>query len=1258
MLVLLFTAAFLADWALGLSNPMLRLWFVAFVLGGLGVTLTSLVLPLSRRLEARALAGLVEKRYPELRERLTSAVELSERHQQAHGAEALIATLCAEAADRTAVLDFAPVFSPAPARRRFGLAALLLVLAMVPAFVAPSYAYFGQRFVRCWFAPLVGYQIEVAPAHAALAKGRPATINVRLISEDARVPLPKRCFLLLRGTGDVPTRQAMQALSKATEGETARDFTFTLEKLPGDLVYRIEAGELVSDDHHLTAVDPVELAQGSPEIQVKPPPYVNKEIHPAQTIKESGDFAALQYGTVRFDFRFNRPPVSVNLKVKKQGDHTRNWSEVALDSTQQGAIAVVPTAEVGTFQATLLMEAEHGITTVVALPHWKVWPDEAPVFTRLPHVPAPSAAWSEEDSARPATPRDTIALRATVEDQVGLERLEVEYRINDGASRFEEVAEGRGKLVLDGEAAFSLIGKVKEGDVVRFRLRALDNRRLVRDAVAAGVPERDLGPHVTYEPAPKDGQNRWYTLKITTRTDPLQKQEIAAQRDEVRRLVEAIKKKLQGERTQLEKVNVSAHGQPFLTPETARALGQARTMNKNVVNDLLLLGRKAMDESALLTLAERAFDVADSEMERSDRSLAKAEDKRLEAGSRTQEVKQADQELIQALARLEELDKVNERLAQDRLDQLRMAHLALEQEDLAKRVRDLVAKQAAARGADMHKALKEELALLRAEQDKIAGELARLEEQSQLFSEALQKFRAGQAKRLAQKGRNLAQAQRDLNDAAEQTLLKELKNKLAELARKQDELAGQAEQLGQEAKGKRPEPHFPEAKEAAEALKLAKAVFALQAQEKTQADLARLAGELEHTIFLGKSPREAAMKLAQIQEGIRKDLAQLGERFAALTPKQVRSMLLQILAAQQKLAEAMSRLQIAPDLPAAQIAKAQAHEMVRQGQEYLKTRDGLESYNKLEEALTALRRLAATLPETALANPKESPEELTARQRAQKARGLALKQKELQDAVRKILDDVLEAQKAQQVARHKELEKESDQLTSELMSLAQKSGSLEAMHGAKEAAEAAMDAKKALQQAAMKTAEGNLDQAKEMAKEAALKFDVAAQKADQAAEKMQAEGRSSAENEARDMTGKAFKDGQEQVEKSQAGLKTGPSSETQTAMQRAAKAMQSAAQAAAKQMTKARPTSEQGQSKSLQAGTVGAAPGGQPSAHLLARELEKYPGKSWGELPGELRSRILQDLRGRFGEDYAAVIQQYFQRIADVPANKRLGGTP
>jgi len=61
------------------------------------------------------------------------------------------------------------------------------------------------------------------------------------------------------------------------------------------------------------------------------------------------------------------------------------------------------------------------------------------------------------------------------------------------------------------------------------------------------------------------------------------------------------------------------------------------------------------------------------------------------------------------------------------------------------------------------------------------------------------------------------------------------------------------------------------------------------------------------------------------------------------------------------------------------------------------------------------------------------------------------------------------------------------------------------------------------------------------------------------------------------------------------------------------------------------------------AGAVPPPPQGAPDTRTFAKDLEKYAGKPWGELPGELRTKIVQEMKSQYGDDYARVIKLYFE---------------
>jgi hypothetical protein len=83
---------------------------------------------------------------------------------------------------------------------------------------------------------------------------------------------------------------------------------------------------------------------------------------------------------------------------------------------------------------------------------------------------------------------------------------------------------------------------------------------------------------------------------------------------------------------------------------------------------------------------------------------------------------------------------------------------------------------------------------------------------------------------------------------------------------------------------------------------------------------------------------------------------------------------------------------------------------------------------------------------------------------------------------------------------------------------------------------------------------------------------------------------------------------------------------------------------------------------SLQAGAtrsaagLGRAPGGLPDLSEFGLDKAAYADKSWGELPGELRTKITQAMKARYGEDYARMIKHYFEQIASTypPTNRPL----
>src|SRR5262249_42503512 len=240
-------------------------------------------------------------------------------------------------------------------------------------------------------------------------------------------------------------------------------------------------------------------------------------------------------------------------------------------------------------------------------------------------------------------------------------RAAVEYQVNEGKSAFEPVAL-QGENTREAKATHLLVlaGKVKPEDSVRYRIVAWDNR----DVPGAEPP---LGPQQAVYPP-----HRWLTLKVVGSARPLGEQEILAQRDDVQRRLEKIRRDLEAEKRRAYKVQQEARDDSRLSQEHRESLDQLRPDSRGSQRGLTGLARDTALATALQAVTEKALEVAEGELKRTDQALARAGDPKAAAPKRFGELNKADTELASAIKKLEELQKENQKLAQQRLDQLKL----------------------------------------------------------------------------------------------------------------------------------------------------------------------------------------------------------------------------------------------------------------------------------------------------------------------------------------------------------------------------------------------------------------------------------------------------------------------------------------------------------------------------------------------------------------------------------------------------------
>jgi hypothetical protein len=929
--------ALLADWKFDLSAQVRQGMFSSWVGLGLACLFARIARPLCRGFSPAALAAIVEEKYPEIGERLTSCVELTGHNPEGHGSSALLQLLVHETQERTGKLDFR-LAVPGRASLRWALAAHAAVLAvLVPAAVWPGEAaVLARRFFQPWYVPPAAppFAFAIDPGDTFAARGRPLHLTARLEARDDKVVLPSTLTLVVV---DAAGREHRQGMEPDGSGLLAVDY-----RVGGNCCYHVEAGDLSSDSFAVTAVTPVELAAESPTITITPPAYAAAQLD-AETFHGFVDLVALKHSQVRFDFRFSRPAAGARLewtthevKESKEGTlstPTTKSQELALaDGGMAGSISLAADLP-ASFR--LLLQAEHGITTERDGGSLTVRPDQPPVFLKV----------NARDDMSAVLAYDRLPLEVRLADDVAVAGADLEYRVNGGDIQVEPlVLNGANSREAVGQIVFQLAAKVKEDDEVAYRFRARDN-----------LPKEFDGPHTVYFPA-----ETWLHLKVARKGQPLKPQEIASQRDEIGRRIDALRSELLKEQRGVYKTRQESREQTHMAKEQLQQLQQLQQDNDANQKALRELSQLAGNNPALEPVSEVADDLARTEMKATRSALDRAERRDEKLPARNQAFKDADKQLASALHRLDELKRVNDRLAQERLDQARLEELADRQKHLAERAAELIEKHPA-----RDPKARELAENLRREQGEVAEELKKLTEQSEPLRQAMDEARAERAKEAAQRARELAQAQRELAEAAHDTERRRSEARFGELTRRQKDITKEAADLAERTRlaarsaNTTPLP-VNDLEHAEKDLEKGDTRDAVARQERAAKEMIRLSYALEMAAQVARDPSEAARQLAALQQVLRQTTEEEARRADGEKPLAER--LKPLKAEQEALRRAAERLSVPPQNAAAVKERKDAAEKAAAAGRALEHQDPRQAMERMEQTRQALMNLADRLP--------------------------------------------------------------------------------------------------------------------------------------------------------------------------------------------------------------------------------------------------------------------------------------------------------
>jgi hypothetical protein len=1334
-LLLLAAMALAADAWLDLAANVRRALFFIWVGAGTSIAIFTLIVPLLRGIDPESLAAVVEERWSDLGERLTSSVELSGEAGRAHGSASLISLLIQETATRTGPLDFRGAIR---ARRTTLLAVgaiAVLLAAIIVALVMPNeLARLSERFLFAGGSreSVIPYSIIVTPGDAVAARGRPIAITARIERLNDRAVLPGSAVLVLTDTDGSTTRLPMEAPAKSA------DFVLRLENPTQDLRYSVESGAAVSAEYHLTVVEPINVAADGVQVTITPPAYARKTFQ-TETLTGFHDVTALQHSRVRVEVKFTQ--AAREASILWPGDKKAAETAAAAQSLSLAADRLSGSVELSALTEDayrLLLKGENGFDTELTGGELIVHVDQPPAVVKFASNVGKALTG---DKQRNVLPYDSIPLELSLTDDVGIASAHVEYRVNDKPSRDEPInLEGPGRTQAAARHVFQLGGKVKEGDTIRYRLRITDN---------CDVPEAGLKPHVVYHPT-----DRWLELHVVGQAQSLAQQEIQSQRDEIDKRLDKIKKELEREQRGVYKVRQETRTQPSLLPEQVQQLKSLRQENESSREALEQLAKEMAEAAEIQDIAEKAKEVADEELRRSETDLSDAA-KEENSSKRRQQISDADKQLATALSKLEALRRANEQRARERMDQAKLEDAAKHQEDLARRAEDLAAKDPVKDAT-----AKPQADQLQREQQKVADEVQQAANQSDPLRKALEAARQEQSKQMGDRARDLAKEERDLAKNNRNPKLDELVQKQRELADKADKMAKETQATAQAAQTQPLKPD--DARKAAESLQKGDAAEAVKQQDQAANELQRLARDLDRAAEQARDPKEAARQLARLQKDLQQRLGEETKKNNGKTPPAAK---LQHMEREEKaIAEAVEKLSMPPreDL---QNDRKEAGEQARKAAESINQGDPLKANERMEQARQAMKRLAEKMPtlpqrqqdaareaeqlrqkqaevtqqseaaakqagkgdpqaekqrgdatrkeqeitdrlrkmdapnqeaqrdrarraankaqsdlrhgeqkdiaasqqkakdelqklRDAISDkpdnagrqgdrpgsgeppsgsqgngaqqagaPHSSPQGMPSKEQARQARDLERQQRELRDAVQKLTDEATRADQSPQ----QKLQEQTRQLANDInQALPQMNGNPQMQQAMRRAADALQQAQNSMQQAQNQARQGNQGQSQQSQQQAARSLDRAGQ------ELTQSGNPSSSPNQ---QAGRDLKQAQDQMSQAQGKLAHGQAQSAQRSMQQAAQSLQKAA----RQMAQKPGTPK----RDGQPNTVGAAPGGKPEEEGAALDPKKYAGKRWGDLPGSLQTKIVQDLKAKYGDDYSRIIKLYFEEIAD-----------
>ena len=389
---------------------------------------------------------------------------------------------------------------------------------------------------------------------------------------------------------------------------------------------------------------------------------------------------------------------------------------------------------------------------------------------------------------------------------------------------------------------------------------------------------------------------------------------------------------------------------------------------------------------------------------------------------------------------------------------------------------------------------------------------------------------------------------------------------------------------------------------------------------------------------------DQARELAAEQRKLRDELARSNEALQRENAMPLDdSSLAKILEQQKAIARAAQelagQLQAAKDKAPQQIQRAQqAASAANQGHNELRN-------GEIKPALISGQQVARNLQQLAQGTLEDA--------RKKQTQKLAEEQEDLNKKLME-LEQNTGAIRAQQQRRSQELRDQTQALQENIDQFMKNAKSVPGAGTDKETESSLAQLQKAteeLKKAQIQNRQGAMAQAQASQERAADALAEASKNLTKAAEKM-ARPTEGMEESGNLPATEAVESARESMSRANTELQNGQQRNASEAMSQAASSLSQAHRELRSQLSR----SNQGQRPGTEPGS---ALGGSSKTDVLPKDLsvpglpgQKFTGKSWGDIPGEIKTQILEEAKTRYGSDYARYIKLYFEQLAQKKSNR------